>query len=485
MIHHPNSMSSIPPRLVADVHAPNLSFPREKRPLGGRNVYGVAAAEDAPPTRFRWDSNLTIDCPMTLRIVCAVDGRVPYHVRVEDAETGDRVGNIDVLYPSSGQMFELPLTKSQTRAALNHGLDLSLEKGAPLWIAAPGPNAPDAVLPHLFPDTSPSSPAPFLSLFCSAASLQPCDWMEVCVLDGLRDWAGLGRNDARDALHQHLDTFFDPKRGQREDIRGRPCDDHAGGPESTGPFAILALEFPSHPALRFADEGFALYHHSDLDLIGSDKIVTESCYNIAYPMMAIALQREDADLRRRALRQLDLSRKYLAEPDDLHLRHFFDDGRKAFTNWSRGVAWYLLGWVRTLALLPKEERPADLVAEADRVAAWVGRHQQPDGLWPCFLKENEVRPDTSGCAGIAAAVALGVREGMIDSDHLSVARLACDALWNHTTIDGWLRGASQSNKKETHHMDIQRDPFRVVAPWGMGMFAQLLAALEPEKGASS
>ncbi|MCC5844598.1 MAG: hypothetical protein JJU05_10140 [Verrucomicrobia bacterium] len=49
---------------------------------------------------------------------------------------------------------------------------------------------------------------------------------------------------------------------------------------------------------------------------------------------------------------------------------------------------------------------------------------------------------------------------------------------NRMTGDGGLTGTSQSNKKESHAMDIQRHPFRVTAPWGQGLFGQLAAALD-------
>ncbi|EIQ01801.1 endopolygalacturonase [Opitutaceae bacterium TAV1] len=468
-------------RRVADIiEAPEILFPPEKRPMARRRVIPVAPAETGP-ARLRWKPAPGAGTvrPMSLRIVAAVDERVPHQVDVANAATGEHYGAIDVLYACPGQVFELALTTEQTAASLRDGLSLSVKNGAsPLWIVAPGPNAPDAILPQLYADNAPPTLENFLALFCSAASLQPCDWMEICVLDGLFDWAMKGRKDAQQTVFDHLDTFLHPGTGQRENIRSHPCDDEAGGPESTGPFAILAALAPGHPALRFADEGFEKHLRPGTGTIGLNTIVTESNYNIAYPMMMMATEAGRADLRERALRQLEVARERLTAPDDLYLRHFFDTGEKTFRNWSRGVAWYYLGLVRTLALLPPKERPASLVAEAGRVAAWVTRHQLPDGLWPCFLKENDLLPDSSGSAGIAAALALGVRHGMVDASLLPAAAKALDGLMTFMTHDGWLRGTAQSNKRETHHMDIQRSSFRVIAPWGMGLFAQLAAALD-------
>ena len=414
---------------------------------------------------------------MLLRFVAATDERVLHRVQVSNAASGEIFGQFDVCYACPGQVFELMLSAEQATSAFRDGLALSLLEGPALWLVNEGTRTTPAQRPQLVADPGPASLERFLNLFCSAATLQPCDWMEVCVLDGLRDWKGLGREDASEALRLHLETAFHPTKGQRENIWGRPCDEAPGGPESTGPFAILALEEPGHPALRFAEQGFVNSHVPDLDVIARGHLVTESCYNVAYPMMALAVTRGDADLKRRSLHQLRMCMKYLTAPDDLSLRYHLSTQERTFQNWSRGVAWYLLGWMRTLSLLPPEERPEDLIEEAGRMAAWVVKYQLPGGLWPCFLKEKEVAPDTSGCAGIAAAIALGVAEGMLDEKYFPAATRAYDALMACTRYDGWLRGVSQSNKKETHAMDIQRHAFRVIAPWGMGLLAQLAAAL--------
>jgi unsaturated rhamnogalacturonyl hydrolase len=309
------------------------------------------------------------------------------------------------------------------------------------------------------------------------ASLQPCDWMETCVLDGLMDWTALGRVAARSALRNHLAVFFHPGTGRRENLKGLPCEGTPGGPETSGPWAALARMACNHPALEQAKKGFEDHYDPRTDSVGHC-VVAETYYNIAYPMMAMARFARRPQWQARALRQLEVNRHYLTSQDDLWLRYFPESGERTFQNWSRGVAWYYLGLVRTLMLLPAPDRPGVLVKEIERMAAWVAGHQQPDGLWPCFLKETGVLPDTSGSAGIAAAIALAIRQGMLSRDHAHTARRACRGLMGHLTPDGWLRGVTQSNKRETHAMDIQRSNYRIIAPWGMGLLAQLLAALE-------
>ncbi len=467
-------------KVAVRIEGPEIDFPAHKRPMAGRQPVAIAHPKAAPPLRLFWDDKEAGESAACLRFTVAVDHRCLHRVAVANAATGEHYGICDVPFGCPGQVFELTLTPAQTAAAFRDGLALSLADPAePLWIIAPGPHAGSAVLPHLYTGTGPCTAERFLNLFCSDATLQPCDWMEVCVLDGLMDWAALGRVAARGALRTHLNVFFHPENGRRENIRGEPCDGEPGGPESTGPWAVLARMLGhahQHPALALAEEGFEKHYNPQTDSVGH-LVVAETSYNIAYPMMAMARFTERPQWQDRALRQLEVNRHHLTGPDDLWLRYYPETGERTFQNWSRGVAWYYLGLVRTLALLPAHERPAALTDEIERIALWVARYQQKDGLWPCFLKESDVLPDTSGSAGIAAAIAIAVNNGMLGRKHLSTALHAREELMKQLTPDGWLRGVSQSNKGETHYMDIQRSPYRVIAPWGMGMFAQLLAAL--------
>jgi hypothetical protein len=438
----------------------------------------ITHAGEAPPLRLFWEG-VPPASPAALRFTVAVDHRCPHRVIAANSVTGERLGACEVPFGCPGQVFEIPLASAPSAAALRDGISLGLDEAAePLWIVAPGPHAPPAILPQLYFGGGSATEKEFLDLFCSEASMQPCDWMGICVLDGLMDHAVLGRAAARNALHQHLDIAFHPETGRRENFRGEPCDGAPGGPETTGPWAVLARTpggTDQHAALALAEAGFEQHYDPRTDSVGH-RVVAETSYNIAYPMMAMARFTGRPHLQQRALRQLEANRHYLTAADDFWLRYAPETGERTFQNWSRGVAWYFLGLVRTLTLLPVPERPATLTDEIRRIADWVTVHQQADGLWPCFLKETGVLPDTSGSAGIAAALALAGRDRLLGDEHLATAVRTKDALLKQLTPDGWLRGASQSNKAD----GLQRSPHRVIAPWGMGLFAQLLANLPPE-----
>lgn len=453
-----------------------LDFPNRKRPMAGRSAVAITNNEQGPPLALLWPASRACATSSILRFTVAVDHRSAQQVQIANRLTGAVYGRVDVIQSCPGQVFELELSREFTGECLRDGLGLSLVGDAPpLWIIAPGKNAPPAVLPHLLSSQESSGIEGFLSLFASPASLQPCDWMGICVLDGLADLASTGSFAARHALTHHIDTFFDPVSGQRENIYGEPSDEDGGGPESSGPFAMLAILKRTHPGLQRALEGFEVHHNPVTDSVGS-RVVAETSYNVAYPMMAMAVWAGKDALYQRAIRQLEVNRQYLADDEDLYLRYDPVSGRRTFPNWSRGVAWYLLGLIRTLALIPDHERPLSLVEEANRVTAWAGKHQKTNGLWPCFLKESGTVTDTSGSAGIAAAIALGAAVNILDAAFLPSAIAARAGLTECLAPDGWLRGASQSNKREAEEYDLQRSDYRVIAPWGMGLYAQLIAA---------
>lgn len=461
--------------VVQTIASPEAAFPSEKRAMAGRRAFPVTSGGK---TILRWPGGICEIGAAKFRLTAAVDERSHHRVEASIAASGEALGTIDVMFACPGQVFGLDLSAEQAGAAFRDGLALTLvDDSPPLWFTAPGPNTNEALQPHLASAAGPGSLETFLALFCSVASVQPCDWMGVCVLDGLQDWAAAGRADAAQALDQHLAIHFHPETGRRENFRSQPCDGAPGGPETTGPFAVLALRDPEHPALALAEEGFVKHYAPGVEAVGH-RVVAETSYNIAYPMMALAVFSGKDQYFARAIRQLEVNHRYLAEPDALWLRYSPDSGERTFRSWSRGVAWYFLGLVRTLSLLSPADRPPHLVAEAGRMAEWAGLRQNAGSLWPCFFDEREVLPDASGCAGIAAAIALGVRQGMIDSRFLPVARAAYETLSStHLEPDGWLRGVSQSNKPEAEGIDLQRSKFRVIAPWGMGLFAQLAAAL--------
>ncbi len=428
----------------------------------------------------------------------SVDDRERKIVTASLARTGAMIGQFDLRYSHSLEPWQIQLNASTFAAALEQGVRLTLTHAAtPLWILAPGlPEGARALEPHLLADehgmADTDRAGAFFRLLGSTASVQAFGWMEGCVLDGLHDLdsatkAVNGKMDTswRDAINAHLSLFITPdRRLVYENPRGQPDDGRIYGIEGTLPFAVLAKRHPDHPLLDMLLAYYRGHLNADGSFRAPESYTAEGSYTIAYPLAVVAAQRGDAGLAQLAGNVLRQRCERLMRPDGLWLRHHAD-GSRTFRSWARGVAWHLLGLARTLEQLPPGQGgneladTLDLCDEFRATVSWALGYQRGTGLWGCYLDGGEdTADDSSGSAGIAAAMALGVRFGLLTGADSSAAQAAAKRCWAglllHLTPDGFLDGVAQSNRGGE---SLQRAPYRVLSPMGMGLMGQLAAAL--------
>ncbi|NUQ13119.1 MAG: glycoside hydrolase family 88 protein [Gemmatimonadaceae bacterium] len=103
---------------------------------------------------------------------------------------------------------------------------------------------------------------------------------------------------------------------------------------------------------------------------------------------------------------------------------------------------------------------------------WVVTSQRADGLWTCYAHRPETGPETSGTAGIAAALLLAHELGLAPASVQDVARRALQGLERYLSPDGFLHGVTQSNKGGE---ELQRSGYRVYLQMGLGLAVQLAA----------
>jgi unsaturated rhamnogalacturonyl hydrolase len=427
-----------------------------------------------------------------LRISVALDYREAQYVEARLLSTGERVGRFDIRFAYVFQPFEITLSREQAAAALREGVSLVVDGGEqPLWIFdEQGGDAQRQLLaPHLLVGERVSNSAQndrklaaAMNTLSSLSSLQPFGWMEGCVLDGLfalRQVLGAERVDP--ALDVHLAQYLDAEgRLLYEDLHGRKADGTFTTIEATLPLAVIAKYRTEHPvvkqAIAFWDARGA---SGDGAVIDDDTVSAEGAYTVAYPLAAIASRHGRVDLAQQAVRQVLLRRDCLAQGRDVYLRYHQNSDTHTFRNWARAFAWYMLGTTRTYIEL-RESAFAGLpgVAEIEheliRVAEVSLTWRQSEGLWSNFLDEADIGIDTSGSAGIAAALALGVRHGVLSSHYLEVAEESLNALADYLTPDGILSGVAQHNAGGP---ELQRGGYRVLSQMGLGLLGQLYAAV--------
>jgi hypothetical protein len=468
---------------------PVLPFPGGKRIPAGWPAFAVGPM----PTilRLAGTSEAAPTGPASFRLTTALDDRAPRLVEIALAGEPARVlGRLDLRYAHAIETFPFALSGADAAAARTRGLTLRLiGSGAPLWFfggtatpagtatVAPSLALPAEFQPHLM--TAPADVdrvAEFHRRFASLASVQTFGWMQGCVFEGLRALAErhpAGPYAAARAQHWQL---FVPQRDRLlyEDPRSNPVDGRIYGIEGALPFADLARFDPTSPHLDLFVTFARKHTRADGAIQDGNTLSAEGSYTIAYPLAVIAAQRRDSVFADLARTQLRLRNERLWHDGALWLRRA-DDNTHTFRGWARGVAWHALGVARSIEPLRQTGDAAVAEAELRRIAAWVLPLQRPDGLWSCFLEDPATAvPDSSGSAGIAAALACGARLGVLDPAAAAASRRALTGVRAHLTPDGLLGGAAQSNRGGEA---LQRSDYRVLAQMGMGLLAQLDAEI--------
>ena len=419
------------------------------------------------------------DAECRLRLTNSIDVRAEFKIGVR-IPGGEAIGEVDLRFAGLYQVQEIPLTPAQARKVLAEGAELFMAEGPqPTFFFAPSPEAspaPDPVqLPHVLVARKGEELKQFEQRLRGLVMLQGFGWQSGCVSEGLMDLAeARGDESLFEALDRYQSMYFTERGVFFESPRSRPMRDRVGGVEEPLPWATLARRQPDHPALRICAEFLPRSTDSTGALEEDRQMTTEANYTAAYPGAVLSRVLERDDLAALALRQLDHRRQSNVHGDRI-LQRGNRSGQGRLPNWCRGVCWYYLGIVRTLLALEDDDAAADWKPEIQRVAAFLIEHQRDDGLWGNFIHDPAAVTDTSGSAGVAAAMARACQAGWLGEDALAASRRAMDGLVAKLTPDGLLGGAAQSNKGGD---GLQRGDYRVLYQMGMGLMAQLLAALE-------
>jgi rhamnogalacturonyl hydrolase YesR len=213
--------------------------------------------------------------------------------------------------------------------------------------------------------------------------------------------------------------------------------------------------------------------NSDGAIIDGRSTSSDGAYTVGYPLAVIGRARQDDALQQLALTQLRVRQARLFNGQTFW-RTSDAGGGRGNRNWARGLAWQMLGMARTLRELRTRSDTAELIAGFQQLSAYAQPFQRADGLWSVFIDDPNLTPDTGGSAGIGAALAIGAQQGWLGHESRSAATKCLNGLRAHLTLDGFLGGVSQSNKGGEAR---QRGSYRVIYPMGMGLMAQLIAAI--------
>lgn len=263
----------------------------------------------------------------------------------------------------------MEITSKTVKKIIKEGLSFKIGRGSgDAWFYGISQEAmvPDGLQPHIIAGNSSNIEAAFFDNLYSMNSFSPFGWMGGSVQDALLEWKLLGDKRAERTLKLHLESYLDDEVGIRfENPLTRPLNGTFNSLEDFVAFAAVAHIYPKHKAIDLALD-FCMTRINADGIIGGNTITTEGCYTLAYPLMAIAIIRNDYHIAQVAMNQLVFRMRYLTDNGAIYQRSTLE-GKKEFKNWGRGVVWYMLGLVKTLRLL--ENHSFDFAEEREQLTS--------------------------------------------------------------------------------------------------------------------
>lgn len=462
--------------IASNVRFPSVDLPKEKRiPLGWK-AFPIPANGEVSTLHF---SKKVFNFEhIWLRITAAIDFREEVTILAFLPDSGEEIGQFDIRFAHPFQPFEIPVNPTFFDEIWTQGVTLKMTKGTKdAWFFLPDITQPgnQGLQPHLLAGENQQPDFAFYENLLSLNSISPFGWLGGCVHDALWEMTKDGDSKALQILKLQLSQFLDNEKGIIfENPMTEPRDGTFNSIEDFLPFAAIVGIYPNHPSIQMALDFLKTKENSEGMVLSWNHITTEGCYTVAYPLAAIAVQQNNRELAQKSLTQLVWSKKFLIDENAIYQNSNLK-GQKGFRNWGRGIVWYLLGMVKTIAVLKesdfrKLQQIELLEKEFIRAMAIVVKWQNRDGMWCSFIDRPSTEIDTTATGGIAAAMAWGVNIGLLPEMYNSKAQKANDALKKYLTPDGFLSHVSQINRGGEQ---LQSNGYRVISQFSMGLLVQL------------
>ena len=477
----------------------NLPLPVEKRPSGGLEYFRLDDKPDGVLLKFPKLSNRLVGLKnpaIKLSLGNAIENRGSFALFVRSAKDGRIFSRLDVVNLFGFQVVRFNIPVSEISEIEEFGLvvryspievkDAITTKGGPLcFFAESAAKKIDAMAPHLLLyEADYDVTAAYYENFCSINSILPFGWMSGCQTEGLRELAETGDSAASAALGAHLDFFLDDEKGVVfNNSKSELCENGKfDSIEDFLPFVAIGKLYPNHKSLNMF-LNWALPRIKNLEKKAPDErfLSTEGCYTYAYPLMQIAVSRNDVSLAQTALNEICARINRLVDSGGGISQRALEKKKPLMRNWGRGIAWYLLGLVQTMRVLESSAFKGENLKGREKISkaiidssAYVKKFQQSDGSWFCFIDDYKTQPESSGTVGIAAAFALAAEAGFLDSSYMASAEKTLEWFMSRDNIepDGFSKNVTQSNRIGDA---FQRLGYRVIMPVSSGLAAQIIA----------
>ncbi|GAA4846530.1 rhamnogalacturonyl hydrolase YesR [Paenibacillus vulneris] len=239
-------------------------------------------------------------------------------------------------------------------------------------------------------------------------------------------------------------------------------------------FAIQMADFLKNDAERFADGIFQHTVNSE-DYNFPEQAWVDTMFMAGYFLVRIGTLLNRSDYLEDGIKQYHGHEDFLQDPSTNLYYHGWDNLAQSHMSgiyWARGNSWAAITMARALKLI-HVTHPSFMVIEGslrDQLAALV-RLQSDSGLWHTVLNDPASYTETSGSAGIAAAL---ISSGKMYNKYVNKS---ITGILGRIDEDGSVRGVSAGTAVMRDAEGYKGVPYKRVQGWGQGLALVFLSSL--------
>ncbi|MEI7025155.1 glycoside hydrolase family 88/105 protein [Paenibacillus sp. y28] len=248
----------------------------------------------------------------------------------------------------------------------------------------------------------------------------------------------------------------------------------ATGEQTYMDIAIQMAEFLKHDAERFAEGVFQHTVNSESYNFPQQAWV-DTMFMAGYFLIRIGAMLDREDYLEDGLKQYHGHENYLQDPVTNLYYHGWDhlaQSRMSGINWARGNAWAAFTMARALDIV-HVTHPSFMIIEGslrDQLAALV-RLQTENGLWHTIVNDPDSYEETSGSAGIAAALAA---QGKL---YNKAVQKALHGILDKIAPDGTVTQVSAGTAVMRDADGYKGVPHKRIQGWGQGLALAFLSSV--------
>ncbi|MFE5322994.1 glycoside hydrolase family 88 protein [Paenibacillus sp. NPDC056579] len=252
----------------------------------------------------------------------------------------------------------------------------------------------------------------------------------------------------------------------------------ATGEEKYIDFAVQMADFLMNDAERFADGIFQHTVNSE-DYNFPEQAWVDTMFMAGYFLVRIGTLLNRTDYLEDGIKQYHGHEEFLQDPVTNLYYHGWDNlaqNHMSGIYWARGNSWAAITMARALKLI-HVTHPSFMIIEGslrDQLAALV-RLQADSGLWHTVLNDPDSYTETSGSAGIAAAL---IGSGKMYNKYVNKS---IQGILGRIDEDGSVRGVSAGTAVMRDAEGYKGVPYKRVQGWGQGLALTFLSSLLTRK----